>query len=127
VLLAATAGGATSATGCKNSTWSLTLTNGAGSAPYDMTPLSKCGTGTRGVFKLGGTANSDFGGCTGAVISGTLNRSTLSPNMQWSWTGGCAGEVTTFTGTIKWKKGIGSGNLDDNFFGPGTWTATRTS
>jgi hypothetical protein len=102
---------------CLSTTWDVTLDSFPQSR-YHMNPLIKCGKTLSGSFQL-------EHGCSGS-IAGTLDRSTL--NMTWSGQSPCDGEVVTFQGTLKIKKGTGHGNWMDNKSGnTGTFTATRTS
>jgi hypothetical protein len=114
--------------GCQSSTWDVTVSFGGDVFPGQvMNPLVRCHptAGSKGEWTLSGTATL-AGGCT-AEISGTFKANAI--DMTWDLSAGTCGldETATFTGTLNYDDGTGGGAFNDSAFGPGTWSATRTS
>lgn len=110
--------------GCQSATWNVTLTANGQSTTIPMSVQRCVPKGAHNdEFTLTGTAGG--GEFCDITVSGTIKANAI--NMQWQGLGFCSAETSTFTGTLKWDQGSGSGDLVDSLVGPGTWTATETS
>ena len=88
-------------------------------------PLQRCVPKGAHTDEFTFTGTADAPGFCPIAVGGTLKANDI--NMSWVDGAPCGGESSTFTGSLKWGQGTGSGDFTDNLFGPGTWTATRTS
>jgi hypothetical protein len=110
--------------GCQSATWGAVLNYSFGFVVNATVSLERCVPkgAHNNEFTLTGSGTS--GGCS-VTVSGTIKANQI--DMVWTTVGACSTASATFTGTLKWSQGSGSGDFVDNPFGPGTWTATRTS
>jgi hypothetical protein len=112
--------------GCQSATWSFSLTYPVFGTFPGTVSLERCVPKGAHNDEFTLTGSGTAGGCS-VTVSGTIKANDI--NMVWTPVGSCTTASLTFTGTLNWSVGTGSGSGDfvDNPFGPGTWTATRTS
>jgi hypothetical protein len=110
--------------GCQTASWDGTISYPAFGDFATSVSLQRCVPKGAHNDEFTLTGSGTAGGCS-VTVSGTIKANDI--NMVWTTNAGCSTASLTFTGTLKWGQGSGSGDFVDNPFGPGTWTATETS